>query len=116
MTGTISDDILIDDDAQLDTSVISVIHVDDDADKIQAEKGEDGKIEDENLTLISAPIDLTLSVAQFEMMISDLNTKHIAEKRMLQCDLTLCKKMIQLMAISMRDHGKERQKNQVRLL
>ena len=50
------------------------------------------------------------------MILSDLKTKHLAEKRMLQCDLGLCKKTIKIMADSIRSQGKERQKNQIRML
>ena len=103
--------IRVDDDGQssLDTSIISVIRVcDNDADK-ESELGDQdsvieiGKdVEDENLTL---------SMAQFEMLLSDLKTKHLAEKRMLQCDLALCKKTIKIMANNIRNQGKEKQKN-----
>ena len=43
-----------------------------------------------------------LPVTHFEVMLSELKTKHIAEKRMLQCDLSLCKKVIQLMMLTIR--------------
>ena len=102
--------IRVEDDAAsaLDTSIVSVITVkeagclDKDGQSLQAadqdgeEAGPDipaGKVEDENLTL---------SMNQFELLLSDLKTKHLAEKRMLQCDLSLCKKVIKLMASCMK--------------
>lgn len=59
---------------------------------------------------------LTLSINQFEMVLSDLKTRHLAEKRMLQCDLALCKKTIKLMAHSLRNNAKEKQRNEIRML
>lgn len=59
---------------------------------------------------------LTLSIVQFEMVLSDLKTRHLAEKRMLQCDLALCKKTIKMMAQSMRNNVKEKQRNEIRML
>lgn len=50
------------------------------------------------------------------MVLSDLKTRHLAEKRMLQCDLALCKKTIKLMAHSLRTNTKERQRNEIRML
>ena len=76
--------------SSLNTSVISVIKVSDELDRLEG---------DESNTVVmvgdtKVAENLTLSISQFEMILSDLKTKHFAEKRMLQCDLTLCKKTI----------------------
>ena len=98
------------DDGQssLDTSLISVIKV------------SDGKDDEAEQTIEAAKVavdeNLTLSMAQFEMILSDLKTRHLAEKRMLQCDLALCKKTILLMAKIMRSHAKDKQRNEIRML
>ena len=42
--------------------------------------GEDQEMDDEK---VADAEELTLSIAQFEMLLSDLKTKHLAEKRML---------------------------------
>ncbi len=113
------------DDAQssLDTSIISVIEVKDSeekdkndlgqilpADQEGEEAGPDiqaAKVEDENLTL---------SMNQFELLLSDLKTKHLAEKRMLQCDLSLSKKVIKLMVSCIKSQVKDKQRNDIRML
>ena len=113
------------DDAQssLDTSIISVIEVKDSeekdkndlaqilsADQDGEEAGTDvqaAKVEDENLTL---------SMNQFELLLSDLKTKHLAEKRMLQCDLSLSKKVIKLMVSCIKSQVKDKQRNDIRML
>lgn len=67
-----------DDDAQSDTcSVISVVKVEPEEEE---KGGEDQEIDDEKVADVE---NLTLSIAQFEMLLSDLKTKHLAEKRML---------------------------------
>ena len=91
----------------MDTSVISVIKVSDaNADK-DSELGSARPLDTLDDSVIEAAKEvadenLTLSMAQFEMLLSDLKTKHLAEKRMLQCDLGLCKKTIKIMADSIR--------------
>ena len=70
-----------DDDTQSigNTSVISVVKVEHD-DEEKGVTGEDQEIEDDKAADVE---NLTLSIAQFEMLLSDLKTKHLAEKRML---------------------------------
>ena len=38
--------------------------------------------------------EVTITMDQLELIISELKTRHIAEKRMMQCDLSLQKKTI----------------------
>ena len=38
--------------------------------------------------------EVTITMTQLELIISELKTRHIAEKRMMQCDLSLQKKTI----------------------
>ena len=59
---------------------------------------------------------MNLTRAQFEVLISDLKTKHLAEKRLLQCDLSLCKKVVKQIIGCMRTQAKERQRNEIRML
>ena len=95
--------------------MISVIKVSDEVDKEEVKK----TIGDNSQTVIEAAQvaeNLTLSIGQFEMILSDLKTRHLAEKRMLQCDLALCKKTIKLMAENMRSQAKDRQRNEIRML
>ena len=99
--------IRVEEDAQssLDTSVVSVIKVSDAADdKESCVSEQDSVIEvgKEGVGVVDDEKNLTLSMTQFEMILSDLKTKHLAEKRMLQCDLGLCKKTIKIMADSIR--------------
>ena len=82
--------IRVEDDAQssLDTSVISVIKVSDaDADKESSELGSARPLDEQDSVIEvgkeATDENLTLSMAQFEMLLSDLKTKHLAEKRML---------------------------------
>jgi len=77
--------IRVEDDTQsnLDTSIISVIRVtDDDADK-ESELGDQDSVIEVAKDVVDECENLTLSMAQFEMLLSDLKTKHLAEKRML---------------------------------
>mmetsp|Transcript_2502 Transcript_2502/g.3467 ORF Transcript_2502/g.3467 Transcript_2502/m.3467 type:complete len:92 (+) Transcript_2502:1874-2149(+) len=77
-----------DDAVSLNESICSVVRVattpekdeKTGADAEASEKGDDEK--------------MNLTKAQFEVLISDLKTKQLAEKRMLQCDLSLCKKVV----------------------
>ena len=78
----------VQDDALSMNSFNSVIKVSDEQQLEQNKPDNDSQQEDQAVT------ELTLSVPQFEVMLSELKTKHIAEKRMLQCDLSLCKKVI----------------------
>lgn len=59
------------------------------------------------------PHSASLTVSQFELMLSELKTRHIAEKRMLQCDLSLCKKVIHLMAKNIRLQARELRRKEV---
>ena len=91
----------------MDTSVISVIKVSDTNTDKESELGSARPLDTLDDSVIEAAKEvadenLTLSMAQFEMLLSDLKTKHLAEKRMLQCDLGLCKKTIKIMADSIR--------------
>ena len=96
----------------MDTSIISVIKVSDtDAYNNESDLGSARPnllAGDEQDSVIEVAENLTLSMAQFEMLISDLKTKHLAEKRMLQCDLGLCKKTIKMMAHNIRNQGREK--------
>ena len=83
-------------DAQssLDTSVISVIKVTEEEErKGAADDKELEKIDDIQAKAVKDDT-LTLSLAQFECLVSDLKTKHLSEMKMIQCDLMLCKKTI----------------------
>ena len=46
----------------------------------------------------------TFTLSQVEIILSDLKTRHIAEKRLLSCDLMLCKKTIQVMSQKLKSH------------
>lgn len=53
--------------------------------------------EAENAAAEVKPIDLTeasLKMPQVEAILSEVKTRHIAEKRLLQCDLMLLKKVV----------------------
>lgn len=91
--------------ASLNESMVSVIRVEDKEDgagdasllldqtlaKPEEAKGEEAAKEGGQL-----PID------KMELVLSELKTKHISEKRMLQCDITCLKKVIMLMAEKIR--------------
>lgn len=105
--------IRVEDDAvssQLNESVCSVIRVpqspendaaaEEDKEGEAAKAGEDDEDNDQKI--------MNLTRAQFEVLISDLKTKHLAEKRMLMCDLSLCKKVVKQIISCMRSQAKER--------
>lgn len=97
--------------SQLNESISSVIRVTTTPEKDAKLEGEDGEGDDDK-----GGKDFKLTRAQFEVLISDLKTKHLAEKRMMNCDLILCKKMVKLMVSCMRVQVKERSRNDIRLL
>jgi len=90
----------------LNTSVVSVIRV---ADCEKANESEDA---DE----VKPGENFQMTRTQFELLINDIKTKHLAERSMLQCDLSLCKKVIKLMADCLRAHSKDQHRNQIRML
>ena len=47
--------------------------------------------------------EVTITMNQLDLIISELKTRHIAEKRMMQCDLSLQKKTIQKLTKKVKD-------------
>ena len=68
--------------SSLDTSIVSVIKVGEEESKGPT-KGDAAETEDNNEAGKDEEDDITLNLAQFEVLLSDLKTKHLAEKRML---------------------------------
>ena len=68
---------------------------------------DDSRSDVKDKQVVEDKTNLTLPVSHIEIMLSELKTKHIAEKRMLQCDLSLCKKVIQLMSKAIRSQKNE---------
>ena len=64
--------------------MISVIKVSDDLDKTEVKTKKAYVDKDEPVSeAVQVAENLTLSISQFEMILSDLKTRHLAEKRML---------------------------------
>ena len=75
-----------------------------DKDSKDDEDGEEGKKE------------VTITMTQLELIISELKTRHIAEKRMMQCDLSLQKKTIQKLTKKIKEQQKEAKKLDIWML
>ena len=106
-----------DEDDALNTSVSTVLRVASSENSAKDKAMVEAESEEPDLEGVKGDNEnLILSRAQFEVLISDLKTRHVAEKRMLQCDLSLCKKVIKLMVEYMRAQSKEKQRNQIRML
>ena len=71
--------------SSLDTSIVSVIKAGEDDSKgaSKGDAGDGAESEDNNEANKDEEDDITLNLAQFEVLLSDLKTKHCAEKRML---------------------------------
>ena len=90
----------LDDKKEANTSVITV------------EKND--KSESENKTVDQS--ELTLTIPQVEALLSELKTKHTAEKRLLHCDMMLMKKLIKTMVDKIKEKKKENNKYEIRMI